>query len=410
MNADAVIAPPYDVVDGRQVEALTERSPYNVARVESPTGPDRDRYRQAAAALQEWRSAGALMREDAPVYYVYEQVFSAVGASYARRCFFARLRLSPPDAGLVRPHESTMSGPREDRLRLLRATQTNVSPILAMFPDEGDVAQRLMAQVAAGAPAFEATDDRGDAHRLWVVDDDAEISLLTAAVAASTVTIADGHHRYTTALNYLDERGVPADAAAPERWMLAGLVPTGDPGLLVLPVHRMLSTGRTPDELRQGLEALYEIQAVHPGRDGAALWDLVRQGADQPGTFGLIGPGKGGGMLLRPRSSEALDAAMPADWSPASRSVDALVLNETILRPVLGIDDDAVTGGAVTFTEDAGVAWRHAEAGDDHVAFLVNPTRVEQIVAVADAGEVLPQKSTFFYPKLATGMVLNPLE
>ena len=405
-----MIAPPYDVVDGRQVEALTERSPYNVARIESPTGPVEDRYERAAAALQEWRSAGVLMREEAPAYYVYEQAFSAVGASYTRRCFFARLRVSPPDAGLVRPHESTMSGPREDRLRLLRATRTNVSPILAMFSDSGDAAQRLMTQVAAGAPAFEATDDRGDAHRLWVVDDDAQIALLTEAVAASTVTIADGHHRYTTALNYLDERGVGSDEEAPERWMLAGLVPTGDPGLLVLPNHRMLRTTRTSEELTRDLETLYEIEAVHPGRDGADLWNRVRQGADRPGTFGVIGPGKGRGMLLRARSPEALDAAMPVEWSPASRSVDILALNETILRPVLGIDDDAFTGGAVEFTEDATVAWRHVEEGDDHVAFLVNPTRVEQIIAVADAGEVLPQKATFFYPKLTTGMVLNPLE
>ena len=411
MDPDAVLAPPYDVVDEDEVAALHARSPYNAARVESPRG-GAERFAEAAAALRRWEAEGVLRREAAPALYAYEQRAPVGGAVRTRRGCLARLRLSPFADGAVRPHERTMAAPKAERLALLRATATNVSPIFVIAADPSGGAAALLAGAAAREPAFAATDARGGEHRLWVIDRPAEIARLAAAFAPGRATIADGHHRYETALDHLAEGG--AGAAEGRRWVLACLVPEGDPGLAVLPAHRLVPAADLPPDFRARLEALYDIEPLEESggpADGAAarLWERVRASAAAPGTFGLLGPAGTGPRLLRPRSREAIDAAMPAGWSAASRALDVLILTETILGPLLGIGAAELAGGRVEFSEDAERAGAWALAAPGRLAFLVNPPRVDQVAAVADAGEVLPQKSTFFYPKLATGMVLNPL-
>ena len=368
------------------------------------------RYRAAAEALRRWQSEGVLRRDEAPDYYVYEQRFNVQGAISTRRCFFARLRLHPPQDGVVRPHEATMPGPVEDRLRLLRATHTNVSPIFAIFEDGEGTARAILEDTARGIPLCEATDDRGDRHRLWKVGDTQPIEALTAAVDASAVTIADGHHRYVTALAYQEEHR--SEAA---RWVLAGLVPLGDPGLLILPNHRLVKIDRLPEDFLRRLSQLYIPDDITPKSwDGTAvhrLWGRVQANARGPTTFGVIGIEEQHLHVLTARSRDAIDGAMPAKQSSASRSLDVAILTATVLRPLLGIDDAALAAGErVDFTEDVGEAWRQLERGRYGLAFLVNPVRVEQVIAVADGGELMPQKSTFFYPKLYAGMVLNPLD
>ena len=360
-----------------------------------------------------------LLREATPAYYVYEQRTTIEGERVARRCFLARLRLSPFADGLVRPHERTMAGPKADRLALLRATRTNVSPLLVMYRDASGAGGAILANATVERPAFVATDDRGDEHRLWIAAA-ADVAALTAAAAASNATIADGHHRYETALAYLEERGGADGAGEGECWVLAGLVAEDEPGLVVSPTHRLVRDAKPPAGLAARLGELYEIERLgsdlsdlsDPANAGAArrLWGQVQAGRARPGTFGLLGLDGPSLHLLRARSPEALDAAMPAEWSAASRGLDVLILNETILRPLLAIDAAAFAAGRVEFSEDVGEAWEWTQAAAGRLAFLVNATRVEQVVAVADAGEVLPQKSTYYYPKLATGMVLNPLD
>ena len=400
-----MIAPPYDVVGEDAVAALHARSPYNVGHVESPRAADGgDPYAHAAALLEAWQREGVLVREEAAVYYVYEQRSAIGGERVARRCCFARMRLSPFEDGVVRPHEHTMSGPKADRLALLRATRVNISPLLVMYQDASGAAAEVVASATAAQPVYSATDDRGDEHRLWIVDDPDAVEALTAAAATSTATIADGHHRYETALNYRAERGASDDGAS---WVLAGLVAEDEPGLVVLPTHRLLPDAQAPADFAARLGKLYEVEEV----DGIEeLWSRVQAGASEPGTFGLLGLGGAGLHLLRARTADAIDARMPAEWSPASRALDVLILNETILSPLFGLDDAAFTAGRVEFSEDAEEAWEWTQAEPGRLAFLVNATRVDQVVSVADAGEVMPQKSTFFYPKLATGMVLNPLD
>lgn len=412
VRAADVIAPPYDVVDAAEVAALFGRSPYNIAHVESCERTD-EGYAHAAALLSEWQSSGVLHRDEAPSYYAYEQRFAVHGAAHIRRVFFARMRIHPHEEGIVRPHEATLSGPKEDRLRLLRATQTNVSPIFGMFADPDGTARAVLAEVVAVQPAFEAADGRGDSHRLWPIADARHIEALTQVVAASPVTIADGHHRYHTALNYLIEREAAGDASEADGYILAGLVPQDESGLVVLPIHRLVKTDGGA-QLRVGLEVLYDIEVVDApwSAEGAEkLWTRVQEAVTRTVAFGVIGLEPRKFHLLTARSPEAVLGAMPEHWSHASRSLNVLILNETVLQPLLGLDAAAgAAGERIAFTEEVEEAWTGVDSGEHDLAFLVDHVRVEEIVAVADAGEVLPQKSTFFYPKLATGMVLNPLD
>ena len=419
-----VIAPPYDVVSDEHVARLLERSPYNIAHIESCPGPEETRYQRAADALRGWVGAGALLRDERPAYYVYEQRTSVQGAERVRRCFFARMRLYPPEEGVVRPHESTMEGPRAERLQLMRATRANVSPIMSFYADPGHRARAVLEQAAAGTPNFEARDDRGDEHRLWVVDDEQRMATLAEVLAASKVTIADGHHRYTTALEYLEERRRETPEGAwrgdePEHWMLTGLVADDDPGLAVLPIHRLLRGDDVPSDLIERLSELYAVAeiAVDPRDVEAAravlhtLWSRIEGNALGPPTFGMIGYEPGRIHLLQGRSVEALHAAMPVWLSEASKDVDVTVLTETVFRPLLGIDAAVLAAGErVAFVEDVDAAWDAVASGEYRLAFLVNATRVEQVTAVADAGELMPQKTTFFYPKLGTGLVMNPFD
>lgn len=410
MRGDDVIAPPFDVVGEEQLRALHARSPYNVAHIESSRGTDAERYATATGALRSAQDAGALRRDEHPAYYIYEQRFSVQGAMQTRRVFFARMRLHPYADGIVRPHELTMEAPKRDRLALMRATRANISPILCMFEDGAGDARAVVDEVAAGPPAFEATDDRGDTHRLWTVDDALRMATLTAAVAASKVTIADGHHRYETAQAYQAERGDEASG-----WQLVGLVAAKEPGLRILPAHRLVQIDRLPDDFQARLSMLYELDDITPKSwDGTAvhrLWGRVQANAGGKPTFGMLGFGEQRLHVLTARSREAIDGAMPQQWAPASRSLDVNVLTETILKPLLGLDQEAlVAGERVSFTEDVEDALAQTERRHNLLALLLNPTRVEQVIAVADAGEVMPQKATFFYPKLGTGLVINIID
>ena len=398
------------------VAALHARSPWNIAHVESPRGDD-GRFEEAAEALRSWEAEGVLLRDSAPALYVYEQrtrLEGDDGPRRVRRGYFARLRLSPFEAGEVLPHERTMAGPKAERLALLQATRTNVSPILVISSGDAGTASALLAGVASREPAFAATDGRGDEHRLWVIDDPSEIARLVEAAAAAPVLIADGHHRYETALGHLEDRDEEG-----RRWMLACLVPENDAGLDILPTHRLVPDVDLAD-FSERIEDLYVVEPLAPRVSDAAdsadsgsamrLWEQVRAEASQPGTFGLIGLPGGGLHLLRPRSPEAIDALLPAEWSEASRSLDVQILNQAILDPLLGIDAAELRAGRVQFSEDAGHAWEWVRGGSNRLAFLVNPPRIDQVIAVAGSGDVLPQKATYFYPKLATGMVLNRLD
>ena len=417
VDPSSVIAPPYDVVGAEAVATLHARSPYNAAHLENPAGSEATRYTGAAKLIGQWTKDGALARDAKPAFYVYEQrakIPTATGGTrtVSRRCFFARTRLHRPDEGIIRPHEATMAGPRAERLKLLEATNTNISPIFGMFLDPTDAAKQLLADVAKREPAFEATDALGDRHRLWIITETAEVKALTGALEDSNVTIADGHHRTHTALDYLDlarsKKKGKWTGNEPENFVLMGLIPEDDPGLVILPIHRLIHDS-IPGDLLQRLSALYRVEAA---ASAEAAWEQVAANQLGPSTFGLLGAaGRGSAHILTARSQQAIDNAMPQGISAASKALDALVLTETVLTPVFGIDRAALSAGKrVSFTESLAEARNAVQDGHAALAFLVNAVRPEQVTAVADAAEVMPQKTTYYYPKLSTGMVFNPLD
>ena len=413
VRGDDVIAPPYDVVGAEAVATLHARSPYNAAHLENPSGEGEAKYRNADSLLATWQRDGALTHDAKPAYYAYEQRARIDGAWVTRRAFFARCRLHRPDEGILRPHEATIAGPRADRLALIKATHTNISPVFGMFLDPQRAARDLLTEIAKREPTFEATDALGDRHRLWTVTTAAEVAALTATVGASNVTIADGHHRTHTALDYRDECAAKAGKRwtgnEPENFVLMGMIPQDEPGLVILPIHRLVQADPLPDAILDRLSALYRIEQVGTAEEA---WARVQANAFGPTTFAVLGlEGPHSVHLLTARTQEAIDNAMPQGISQPSKRLDALILTETVLTPIFGIDRAVMTrGDRVAFTESVTEAREAVEGGASRLAFLVNATRAQQITDVADAGEVMPQKTTYFYPKLATGMVYNPLD
>jgi uncharacterized protein (DUF1015 family) len=417
-----VVAPPYDVIDAAERERLVTRHPANVVRLDLPTEetgdePD-DRYRRAARVLAAWRSDGTLHKDPHPSIYVYEQTYRVPGTDVTRtqRGFFARIRLEPygPASGVL-PHERTMSAPREDRYKLLRATGVNTSPVVGLYEDPDGAGRAVLDDLTGRAPDIEVTDDDGTCHRLWAVAADGEAAVAVAPLLAVTsggpVTIADGHHRYETALRYRDERRMSRSCEedpAFDYLLMLFLDAVGEP-LTVLPTHRIvggLGDGGV-DRLSAGLDALFSVRrdvSEAELRDRFGTAGLARGGE---GRFGLWT--RAGGALLTARRT-AFEQFLP-DGGDALHRLDVTLLGVALER-LAGIDADAVAAGAVAYTKSADDAIDRVDAGraGADAAFLLEPTPVASIAAVALDGDVMPQKSTYFYPKALTGLVINPLE
>ena len=417
-----VVAPPYDVVDAAERERLLARHPANVVRLDLPAEelgdePD-DRYRRTARILAGWRSDGTLHKDPHPSIYVYEQTYRVPGTDVTRtqRGFFARIRLEAygPGSGVL-PHERTMSAPREDRYKLLRATGVNTSPVIALYEDTDGAGRSVLDELTRRAPDVEVTDDDGTCHRLWAVAADGEaaavVTPLITAASAAPVTIADGHHRYETALRYRDERRMSRSCEedpAFDYMLMLFLDAVGEP-LTVLPTHRIVGGlgDAGVDRLLAGLDALFSVRrdvSVGELRKGFEVVALARGGE---GHFGLWT--REGGALLTARRT-AFGSLLP-EGGNALRALDVTLLGVALER-LAGIDADAVAAGAVAYTKSADEAIGRVDAGLDgaDAAFLLEPTPVAAIAAVALDGDVMPQKSTYFYPKALTGLVINPLE
>jgi uncharacterized protein (DUF1015 family) len=414
-----VLSPPYDVISPEQQATLLARHPRNVVRLDLPETRDgeapEERYRRAAATLAAWRSDRTLFKDPRPALYAVEQTYRVPGTDEERtqRGFFGRLRLEPLEPGSgVRPHERTLAGPREDRYRLLRATGVNTSPVAVIYEDRGGETSRLLADVASGSPELEATDDDGVRTRLWLVphsDDPAALAPRLAALAGSdAVTIADGHHRYETALRYRDERRMSRSCEEDPAfdYLLALFLETTGQSLTVMPTHRVATAlGASAGDLPQRAAAMFDVQPA----DRA---ELERWGLGAPGGRGRFGLWtRDGGWVLEARR-DAFEAALPESAGQAARHLDVTLLGAALER-LAGIDAAAVSaGGRVRYTKSAAeaIGWVDAGAEASDAAFLLEPSPVESIIAVAAEGDVMPQKSTYFFPKPLTGLVINPHE
>jgi uncharacterized protein (DUF1015 family) len=418
----AVVAPPYDVIDEAQRRRLIERHPANVVRLDLPVEergdqPD-DRYRRAARTLAAWRSDGTLRKDPHPSIYVYEQAYRRPGTSTERtqRGFFARLRLEAfgPESGVLR-HERTLEAPKEDRYKLLRATGVNTSPVVTLFDDPAGQTHRALAAVVAGPPDADIVDDDGVRHRTWaaVADGDGPFARvatdLMAAASAGPVTIADGHHRYETALRYRDERRMSrsCEEDPPFDYLLALLLEASDEALTVLPTHRLLRGlgADTAQHVVDGADVLFEVERAIGDRELVAAFDGATPGSGGRGRMGLRTAA--GGALLTARRP-AFEPYLPAGGA-ALRGLDVTLLGVALER-LAGLDATAVAGGAVDYTTSAADAIEEVARGSADAAFLLEGTPVAAIEAVARDGDVMPQKSTYFYPKALTGLVINPHE
>ncbi len=418
----AVVAPPYDVLSAADRARLLARHRKNVVRLDAPADDagdaEDDRYRRAARTLAAWRSDGTFHKDPRPAIYVYEQTYRVPGTDVERtqRGFFARLRLEPLEPGSgVLPHERTLAAPREDRYRLLRATGVNTSPVVGLYDDASGRAAAILAALARRPAAAEVVDDDGVRHRMWIVEadgaDNASVEDLIGIAAAGPVTIADGHHRYETALRYRDERRMSrsCEEDPPFDYLLMLFLETTAEPLTVLPTHRLVA-GLGVDgvaALRTRLGELFTVVPANPDELRAAFGGRsdVRGGE---GRFGLWT--RNGGALLTARRT-AFAALLPPG-GPALHGLDVVLLGAA-LEHLVGIGPAAfAAGGRVWFTKsvDEAIAAVDTERDGVDAAFLLDPTPVASIAAVAAEGDLMPQKSTYFHPKALTGLVINPHE
>jgi len=402
------VCPPFDTISPERQRELYACSPHNAVRIELAQATNGDPYSAAAATLAAWRDDGVLGRDDRPAYTLYRQTFVYGGRTYGRTILFAHLRLEPWEEGIVLPHEQTFGGPKEDRLKLLRATHLNASPVYLLYRDKGrDIQSTLDDLVMEEPQAAFATEDN-QRHAIWVINDPDVLARLQQSFTPETLYVADGHHRYETALAYRDEvRAASSNwtGEEPENFAMVAMTSTQDPGLLVLPIHRIARADASPDEALRRLRTAFRVEAV-PNLDAAlaaleghAHGSLIALAAASTDEIYMLSPGEG------------VDRLLPQDRSPEWRQLDYSIANYAVLQYSLGLQESQMKDySMVWFTEDALDAIAQVRSGQARYAVLLNPVPVTRVLDIADAGERMPQKSTFFYPKVPTGIVINLVE
>jgi uncharacterized protein (DUF1015 family) len=392
-----VAAPPYDVIDPAQRVRLADRSPYNVVRIDLPEG-EPDPYAHAAEILAQWQRDGAVVRDDEPALWTLTQDYTGPdGRSLTRHGVFARVRVEDYGPGRIRPHERTHPGPKEDRLRLTRATNANLSPIFSLYDDPtgatGDV-------LDAAEPFGEQTDDDGTVNRLGRVADPAAIEAFQEALRPAELLIADGHHRYETARVYAEEVGGEGE----HRYVLMCLVALQDKGLTIFPTHRLIrdTTPQSQEALATTLRELFAIEEIDQA-------DLRPPDGDGPLTMGYIDSFFKRAFRLTLSDQASADRALPG-MPEAYRHLDTAVLEALVLNGPLGLSEDDIAhlkGLGYSRTDDEALELVLSGAYD--AAFFLRSTPVEQVRAIAAAGVNMPPKSTYFFPKVPTGLLFNPL-
>ena len=419
----AVVAPPYDVIDAAQRAELASRHPTNVVKLILPDGEGDAKYGHAADLLTAWRTEGALVRDDVPAFYRYDQTFAAPGsggsgAKITRRGFLGLVKLVDLEERVVLPHERTLSGPKEDRLRLFRATRTNLSPGFMLYRDPARALDSALER-ASDLTAFDTAD--GIHHALAKITDPEAIHAIVGGIAKSSLLIADGHHRYETALRYSKEAAEAAIAGAGNAAVARGehlyfmvfFANGDDPNLVVFPTHRHVHSLARFDfnELSKGAAGLFDVTPLPGGASAAVLTEeLARAGKTSPSIVACSGDGRA--TLFSLRNGADLSAHPILGKRPAPlRRTDVALLHMGLLEPVLGITPEAQAAKTnIYYPQDGAAALRELRNGKGQVLFLMNATPVAQVREVAEAGEVMPQKSTFFHPKVLTGLCIHTLE
>ncbi|MCA9039830.1 MAG: DUF1015 domain-containing protein [Planctomycetaceae bacterium] len=412
-----VTAPPYDVINAEGQAELYEKHPCNVVRLilnreEVGDSSVEDRYQRAAQFLKNWQRDGVLTQDQEDCFYVYHQEFDWEGTHYLRKGFLGRCGLEEFGDGQVYPHEQTLPGPKKDRLALTQHCEMNLSPIFGLFPDPEEQAQQILEEAIQGAPPFVATDEHGVIHRFWPVSDHAAVSAVQQVLMEKPIFIADGHHRYETALNYrewLKQEGKLDSENHPANNVLMMFVGMSDPGLAILPTHRLFSGlgALTQPELISLLENNFKITPQGEGEAGAQeTWESIEMSGEQ-GVLGF-GTAADGKWLLAELTDGSPMEQLAAEQSPAWRELGVSLLHKLVLNHSLA---DKTAG--------AEPSWKYVHLMSEvneamaskscDLAVLVPPAGIEHVREIASNREKMPPKSTFFYPKLLSGLVFNPL-
>jgi len=417
VNLSRVVTQPYDKITPEMQDAYYAASPYNLVRVilgkrDPSDRPGSDVYSRAAASLEEWRRRGVLEPDPEPSIYVYSQRFTVPGTDQPmeRMGFIALGRIEDYSSHVVFRHEQTLSKPKADRLDLLRSTRAHFGQIFMLYSDPaGAVDQALAPQ---SAPAMETTDEYGVLHRVWLVSDPAAIRLTREKMSDRKLIIADGHHRYETALNYRNERRTEAGSIVPEapyERVMMTFVNMDGAGLLILPTHRVvhgLSSFSAEDFARRA-RSYFSVEEVDASLDTARAQGILRE-AGRSGVALLAVTAQRVFLLSTPR---AIGSDIFSGLSVRQQSLDVVQLHKCLLEGVLGISEEAIRNQQnLRYLRDTGEAIAQVRSGAANAAFLMNPARMQQVRDIAFAGEVLPQKSTDFFPKLLSGLTIYPLE
>ncbi len=401
--------PPYDIISEEQRLAYINENEYNVIRLELPKEGENP-YATAADVLDMWKSKGVLVSEDKPAIYIYEEEFTAYGERKSIKGIIARVKLEEFSKGIILPHEFTLSKAKEDRFNLMKATNCNFSQIYALYMDEAHTTLNTIDKQSESDSVLEFTDDDNITHRLWIVTDESVISKIVADFADRKLYIADGHHRYETALNYRNycrENEISSEGDAQDYQMIY-LVDMEHPGLVVFPTHRLVRDLADFDKNKvlDGCGEYFDITQYNGTENmEAELAKLYEQGKK---AFGFY-CGNGEWYLLVLKNIDVMSEILP-DLSTASQQLDVSVLHSLVLEKVFGIDKENMANQInLTYTKFFEEAISSVDNGTSQCSFVLNPTRVTEIRDVAAAGEKMPQKSTYFYPKMITGMVMNDL-
>jgi len=409
--AEDVIAPPYDVISTVEQDALYEKSPYNCIRLilnkilESDSAQD-SRYTRARDFFNSWSAEGVLIQETKPCFYLYQQKFKGLadGQEQSRSAFLGALHIEAFENEVVIPHENTLAKPRADRLALLEATETNFSPIFGLFADAGGEVVSLLPELTKAEPLFSVVDDAGITQTLWVIDQEKHITKIQQSLSTQKVYIADGHHRYTTALNYglkkREEAGNPSEDLGSD-FVYTALVSFQDSGLALMPTHRMLYgvAGFDLPKFKKELAEYFDIVEAAP----AQLQAKIDAAPESPSVFGLV-ISETEGYLLTLREVEKARNAMLADKPEVWYSLDVNVLAYLVFKTLLGLSA-ADWENHLQFSHSDKDALAAVREGNLQAAFLLKAPRVEVLSEMGEVRELMPQKSTYFYPKLASGLL-----
>jgi uncharacterized protein (DUF1015 family) len=398
-----VIAPPYDVIDPTERAALLERSPYNIVAIDLPEAEREggDPYERAADLLEQWRADGAIVRDEEPAIWALVQDFTGPdGTAHTRHGLFARVRVEDYGPGRIRPHERTHPGPREDRLRLTRATKANLSPIFSLYSDPQGAAWGAVQPATDDAPFGEATDEDGTTNRLWRIADPDAIATVKKTLEDAELLIADGHHRYETARVYADEVGGEGE----HRYVLMCLVALEDPGLTVYPTHRLIrdTTSHTQEALGAAAREYFDVTPIEHS-------ELRPPDGARPLQMGYIDAHFKRAFRLTLKDQAIADRALEAQPEPY-RHLDTAILEALILKGPLALTDDDIDHmrGLGYARSDAEALELVLSAAYD-AAFFLRSTPVSQVQEIAATGINMPPKTTYFFPKIPTGLVFNPL-